>query len=204
MSRLLTTVPSDSTRTPVGSSQWTIDGSVYDSAAVKFWSGLLDEVCEDFTAADGLKIDCFCDDFLVPEMLDPTGLFTAELESLEGDDEMDETIRELAQELELIGPTPPIHVDVLSGSDVVCSRDLPEEVIDADVLPIFLVWPLEWGGLSEFGWNRRQVSGAFTAWDAERNWRYAVRFSLENTHVREGLFHRTMTLAVKRTAARKP
>jgi hypothetical protein len=200
MSRLLSTVPADSPRTPVGSAQWKIDGSVYDNTAVKFWSGLLDEVCEDFTAADGLNIDCFCDDFLVPDMLDPTGLFTAELESLEDDEEMDETIRELAQELELIGPTPPIHVEVLSGGAVVCRRDLPEDIIDADVLPVFLVWPLEWAGLSEFGWNRHQVNGSFTALDPERKWQYDVTFTLDNNHVREGLFHRKMTLGVKRTA----
>jgi hypothetical protein len=176
----------------------------YDNSAVKFWSGLLDEVVEDFPGADSLTVEGPCDDLLVPDMLDPANLFTEELEELEDDDEMDETMQELTQELELIGPPPMVHASVMSGTRTVCSRDLPDDVIDAELLPIFLVWPLEWGGLSEFGWNRRQVSGQFTACDSTRRLTYEVRFALDNRHVREGLFHRKLAVWFERKAPAAP
>lgn len=186
---------------PVGSISWSVAGAVYDNSAVKFWSALLDEVAEDFSGADGFSLEGSCDDFLVPEMLEPAALFTEELESLEDEDEMDATLQELAQEMDILGPPPLVQARVFAGDETLCGRDLPEEVIDSELLPLFLVWPLEWAGLSEFGWNRRDVEGDFTALDAARGWTYEVRFRLENEHVREGLFHRRMTLRFKRQTA---
>ncbi len=201
MSRLLSTPTSGFSQAPLGSAAWTVSGVSYDHAAMKFWSALLDEVIEDFPEADGLSVDGYCDDLLVPDMLDPTGLFTEELELLQDDEEMDETLQEVAQELELIGPPPVVHATVLAKGLQRCSRELPPDVIDAELLPIFLVWPLEWGGLSDFCWNRREVSGCFSARDSARGFDYDVQFTLENRHVREGLFHRTLALLFKRRLA---
>ena len=201
MSRMLSTTPSGTSTNPLGASSWTVSGVQYDHAATKFWSALIDEVAEDFPEADAVSVEGFCDDLLAPEMLDPTALFTEELESLENDEAMDETLQEVAQELELIGPPPMVHAVVWSKGRTLCSRDLPADVIDAELLPIFLVWPLEWAGLSEFGWNRKDVAGGFSAADDARGYRYEVQFTLTNSHVREGLFHRRMNLAIRRHSA---
>lgn len=198
MSRLLNPSSSGPSKPPLGAASWTISGVQYDHAAMQFWSALLDEVAEDFPEAGKISLEGHCDDLLVPEMLDPSALFTEELESLQIDEHMDETLREVAQELELIGPPSMVHATVWAKDLEVCSRDLPPDVIDAELLPIFLVWPLEWAGLSEFGWNRGQVSGRFSARDEARNYVYDVDFTLENNHVREGLFHRTMKLTFQR------
>ncbi len=198
MARLLSSSVSDSAPPSVGASAWSVEGVNYDNSAVKFWSGLLDEVVEDFPGADGLTVEGPCDDLLVPDMLDPANLFLEELEALEDDEEMDETMQDLTQELELIGPPPMVRAAVMAGTRTVCSRDLPEEAIDAELLPIFLVWPLEWARLSEFGWNRSQVNGQFTACDSARGLTYEIRFALDNRHIREGLFHRTFSVNFQR------
>jgi len=200
MSRLLSESASGSFATPVGAASWTIAGAIFDNSAVKFWSGLLDEVAEDFPGANGLIVEGPCDDLLVPDMLNPVDLFQEDLDELEDDEEMDGTLEELAQELDLIGSPLPVQATVLDQSKILCTRELPDEVIDSELLPIFLVWPLEWAGLSEFGWNRRQVSSHFTARDDVRGLTYAVRFTLDNRHVREGLFHRKMALWFERAA----
>lgn len=204
MTRLLSSAPAGSARAPVGASSWTVSGVDYDNSAVKFWSGLLDEVVEDFSGADAITVEGPCDDLLIPDMLDPANLFSEELEAMTDDESMDETMRELTQELELIGPPPMVHATVMAGTRTVCSRDLPDEVIDAELLPIFLVWPLEWAGLSEFGWNRRQVNGQFTACDPGRGLTYDVRFALDNQHVREGLFHRKLAVWFERKSPAAP
>ncbi len=201
MSRLLSESTPGSCAVPVGAASWSIDGAVYDNSAVKFWSGLLDEVTEDFPGANGLIVEGPCDDLLVPDLLNPVGLFEDELADLEDDDDIDGTMGELAQELELIGPPLPVRATVLDDAKILYTRELPDEVIDSELLPIFLVWPLEWAGLSEFGWNRRQVSGRFTARDETRGLTYTVRFALDNRHVREGLFHRKMTVQFDRASA---
>ncbi len=200
MTRLLSSTASGESLAPVGASSWNVAGVNYDNSAVKFWSVLLDEVVEDFHGADGFTVEGACDDLLVPDMLDTARLFSEELASLEDDDEMDDTMQELTQELELIGPPPIVRASVTSGLRTVCSRELPEEVIDAELLPVFLVWPLEWAGLSEYGWNRHQVNGQFTASDSARGLTYTVRFSLDNHHVREGLFHRKLAVWFERKA----
>jgi hypothetical protein len=199
MSRILSAPAAG--QVPVGSVSWTVSGALYDNAAVKFWSALLDEVAEDFAGADAFSLEGSCDDFLVPEMLEPAALFSEELDTLEDEEEMDATLQELAQELDLLGSPPLVKAKVFAGEQSLCSCDLPEEVIDSELLPLFLVWPLEWAGLSEFGWNRRDIHGGFTALDAARGLTYDVRFHLENAHIREGLFHRRMILRFARKAA---
>lgn len=201
MSRLLTTVDPGTSPAPVGSAAWTIAGMEYDNSAVKFWSGLLDEVAEDFPGANGLTLLGVCDDLLAPAMLDPAGLFEDELNAMEDEDAIDGTMEELAQELEIIGPPSAVKATVLDGARTLCTRDLPEDVIDAELLPIFLVWPLEWARLSEFVWNHRQVNGRFSARDNARGLTYEVRFSLDNQHIREGLFIRQISVWFTRQAA---
>ncbi len=198
MTRLLGTPDSESAAVPVGAAAWTVAGSVFNHSAVKFWSGLLDEAAEDFPGSDGVVVEGPCDELLVPDLLDPTDLFQKEMESLDSEDAIDGTMEELAQELEAIGPPLPVRATVLAGAQVVCARDLPDEAIDSELLPLFLVWPLEWGGLSEFGWNRSRVSGRFEARDTARGLTYAVRFRLENRHLHEGLFHRKLTMRFQR------
>lgn len=195
---MLNTSTSDSSLAPVGGAAWSISGVSYDHPAMKFWSVLFDEVAEDYPEADAFSVEGHCDDLLIPDMLDPSRLFTEELEALQDDEKMDHTLQEVTQELELIGPPPMVLATVWKGDAILCSQDLPPDVIDAELLPIFLVWPLEWANLTEYGWNRRQVEGRFTARDDARKWDYDVSFTLDNRHIREGLFHRIMKLSVRR------
>jgi len=191
MARLLSDKPDNPSSAGIGADRWIVGGTEYSNAAAKFWSAVLDERQEDYPGADHVRLRASCGNFLHPDMLE----FRVEVDEAELDEKgLEALFQQAAAEWELLGPPPPVRVEVGKGDEQLTALDLPPDVMDADLFPHFLCWLLEWAGLSEFGWNRQEVEGSFTARDPDRRFRYTVRFRLSNRHVHEGLFDRAVTV----------
>jgi len=195
MARLLSDKSDSPSSASIGSDRWVVGGTEYANAAAKFWSALLDEREEDYPAADRLRLSAMCGSLLHPGFLEfRVEVTEADLET----DDLRALFRQAEAEWELIGPPPPVGVEVRRGEERLAALELPPDVMDAELFPHFLCWLLEWAGLSEFGWNRKDVEGSFSAVDPDRRWRYVLRFHLHNRHVHEGLFERSVTVWAER------
>lgn len=191
MARLLSDRPDNPSSAGVGADRWIVQGTEYANAAAKFWSALLDEREEDYPAADRLYMRASCGNLLHPGLLD----FRVEVDEAVLDEKgLDALFQQAAAEWELVGPPPPVRVEVAQGEQKLAAMELPPDVMDAELFPHFLCWLLEWAGLSEFGWNRKAVEGSFFALDPDRGFCYQIRFHLSNCHIHEGLFDRTVTI----------
>ena len=178
-----------------------IKGLKYENTAAKFWASLVAEAIEDFPEADGLELRAPCGGLLAPELLMPEAALQENIDALDGAD-LRQAFHDTLAELELIGPPPPIRIALLSAAGELRRMELPLDCADADLFPFLLVWLLEWAEISEFAWNGEDVHGVVAAEDMERRWRYALRFGLQNCHLSEGLYDRTLALRFKREEIR--
>jgi hypothetical protein len=199
MGRLLSDGPGRKSGGRSSASAWVVKRVRYANSAAKFWAALADEVSDDFPQCDSVRLRSLSGGALTPEMLTPEASLQESLEAMQGED-LDRAFRDALAQLEMIGPPPPVRVSVMSGERVMLDRELPLDVVDADLLPFVLVWLLEWSEISEFAWDSERIGGDFRAEDSARKLAYAVGFTLENRHVSEGLFERKITLRFHREA----
>lgn len=169
-----------------------INGTCFNNTAAKFWPGLVDEVFEAFPSRPAIELSAPASENLSRRHLFP------ELDMQRDMDRMIEngdTLENVLAELELTGPPSPVKIRLLSAGKVVFEQALPEDSLDAETLPCLVVWLLEWSGVPDSRWNEDRQRGVFRGDDRKRGRSYAFSFTIVTNHVKEGLHHRTVTLA---------
>lgn len=168
-----------------------IGGERYGNSAAKFWSSLIDEICEDFPHCSSAELSAPVPGLLNRGHLFPEGalqndlgrLLTADFEA-----EMESALAEIS----LLGPPSSIRVRLLDDEGEVFSGEIPADCADADILPFFVTWLLEWAEVPESAWNDSEVAGCVKAEDIKRAVSYSIPFTLTNRHLSEGLWQRTI------------
>ncbi len=171
-----------------------INGSRYPNSAAKFWSSLLDEVCSDYPECDTLVLDFLSPIELSRDLLFPERSLQRQMDQCRGELDLEQAMRDAIADYALYGPPGIVRLRLLAGSRVKHSCELPSDCVDADLFPHLLVWLLEWARIPECLWNLPEVQGGFSADDRERSLRYDLDFTLEKTHVSEGLLRRELTV----------
>jgi hypothetical protein len=171
-----------------------VAGLRYANAAAKFWPSLIDEVAEDFLDCTAIELAAPSGSPLERSLLFPVLNLDDEIRALRGRS-VRQAMKETLAELELLGPPAPVQVRLLKGETEILSAELPLDCIDSETFPYLLVWPLEWAGLPHVIWNNETLDGRFTGEDRRRGITYGIAFSLTNTHRKEGLYRRTLSVA---------
>lgn len=170
-----------------------VNGVRYANTAAKFWPSLIDEVREDFPDCSGIELAASTSAELGREHLFPEIAFEKDIFHLLTAD-MEQVMRNTLAELEILGPPTSVQIKLLSGEDELLSGELPLECIDAEIFPFLIVWLLEWAGIPEFQWNNEFLDGDITAQDRKRHRVYRISFTLNNKHLSEGLYRRSISL----------
>jgi hypothetical protein len=163
------------------------------NSAAKFWPGLLDEVVELVPDGSRVELTTLGAGRLSAEQLCPEVELERELRRLAAEDVADAMRKTLAM-LEITGPPAAVSIRLFRGRRRVRSRRLPTDCVDAEVFGFLLAWLLRWACLPEERWNDARVEGRFAAEDRRRGLAYDVEFALDNEHLSEGLYRRTLTL----------
>ena len=171
-----------------------IRGVPYTNAAAKFWLALMRETRSDYPGSDAMALTASMDGLLQSDMLFPTLALEREIQRAEKTGRR-ESLAALIAECELFGLPGSVQLDVCSGTEIVSTRTLPCDCVDAEIFAYLLVWLLEWAEIPEREWNADQVSGSIPAGDAGRGVFMPWRVNLENTHLSEGLYRRRVSLA---------
>jgi hypothetical protein len=166
----------------------------YANSAAKFWPSLIDEIQADFAECASLELTTHTTSPFSREQLFPHISLERDLDSFLGRD-MDETMANILAELEILGPPTSVQIRLLAGDREVHSQELSLDCVDSETFPFLVVWPLEWSGIPETKWNDERLHGNVTAEDRKRRLVYCMNFDLTNTHVSEGLYKRTMSVA---------
>ena len=170
-----------------------VNGIRYSNAAAKFWPSLIDEVAEDFSNCTTIELIAPAANPLVRSLLFPVIAMEEGMNALKGANLRD-VMNDTLAELELLGLPAPVRIRLLAAEKEILATDLPLDCIDADTFPYLVAWPLEWAELPSDGWNRDAVAGRFTGEDRRRGIIYGVSFHLTNTHLKEGLYRRSLTI----------
>lgn len=197
MGRLLSDDPDPTRRPRAGAMQLAILGTVYGNSAAKFWSGLVDELAEDFPQCDSVVLSAPATEKLGRKLMFPQDSLAEDFESLM-QLSLEDVIREVTTELELLGPPSGVTISLLADDKMFRSEELPLESVDANIFGYLLAWLLEWAQVPEANWNDGTVDGNVVAGDSERRLRYGLDVRLKNEHVSEGLMQRTLSLRFSR------
>lgn len=174
--------------------QWLfVRGVRYANTAAKFWPSLIDEVREDFPDCSIIELAASTSGELERENLFPEIAFEKDFYHLLTAD-MQEEMRNILAELEIMGPPCSVQIRLLRGKKELLSSELPLDCIDAEIFPFLIVWLLEWAGIPEFQWNNEFLEGNITAEDKKRRLLFRISFSLNNRHLSEGLYQRSISL----------
>lgn len=169
-----------------------IKGTRFDNTAAKFWPGLVDEVFAAFPARPAMELSAPGADDLTRRHLFPELDMQRDMDRMI---ESGETLEDVLAELEITGPPAPVRLRLLRAGEVVFEQALPEDCLDAETFPCLIAWLLEWSGVPESKWNEDRQKGVFRGDDRQRGRSYAISFTILTDHVKEGLLHRTVTLA---------
>ena len=170
-----------------------IHGADYRNAAAKFWGSLAEEIMADFTSCSGLELATLCGTPIGRELLHPERALGQE-QAGDSDKTIAERIREAIREFEVYGGPSPVEVRVLGRAGVLHQGRLPMDCIDSDILAYLVAWLYEWAAVPEQRWTEERVRGGFTARDVAAARSFAVVFEVENVHLSEGLYRRTVAL----------
>ena len=171
-----------------------VDGIRYSNAAAKFWPSLIDEVAEDFPDCTRIELIASAASPLEPGLLFPVIALEEGLDALQRAN-LHDVMNDVLAELELLGPPAPVLIRLLADEKELLSTNLPLDCMDSETFPYLVVWPLKWAGLPASVWNSETLSGRFTGEDRRRGIIYGIAFSLANTHRKEGLYRRTLSVA---------
>lgn len=200
MAKLLSQEPPPADRAPAPAPVYHIGDEVHRNSAARFWFGFVDELIEDFPQCDAAHLTALSDGPLRADQLRPQASLERCLEDFP-DQDLEDTIRQAAAELEIFGPPGSVSVELKRGDESIGQHVLPSECVDTEIFPYLLVWLLEWAGLEESRWNSEQVVGDVDALEPACQRAYRLDFCLKNQDIREGLMRRTLALEFRRTKA---
>lgn len=193
MSRMLRDETQDDPIVIFGARSLAVGGEAYANTASKFWSGLVDEVVEDYPGCDAMTLATTGSGMLTGDLMFPVNELQRELDKAEFVD-LEEAIRQAVEELDMFGRPSAVNVTLYSGKGTVRTRELTRDYIDSQVFNYLLAWLFQWSGVPEPAWNNEFLSGKFEAADLARNLRYKMQMTFLNRHLSEGLFNRSVTL----------
>lgn len=176
-----------------GADRLTINRQTYANTAAKFWSALIDETQEAYPEAVALLLDAVDEGPLEAKQLSPRHV----LGNVPGDlaqTDIATALQQALDEIDMFGAPRPVHVRVLSSAEELVSTVLAPESIDCEILPLVLVWLLEWAEVPPFLWNNRHIKGTFDAEDPDSGRHYHFGFELDNEDISEGLLSRRLDL----------
>lgn len=171
-----------------------VNGIRYSNSAAKFWPALVDEAKLFYPQTYKVIVRGTSPGQLEEQQLFPEVWLKKDLEKLLRHD-LEEMMRQAAAELELTGPPSSVTVGLFTENDEnILLTQLPEDTMDAELLPFFLVWLLRWATVDQEKWNNEFVEGSFKADDTFNDRVYNFSFTIHNRYLAEGLYDRTCTL----------
>jgi len=179
------------TGTRPGADALLIGGQQYTNSAAKFWASLIDEIGDSFPQCSLAELSAPVPGMLNRDHLFPETTFKNDLSRLltaDFETEMQNALAEMA----LLGPPSSIRVRLLQDEEELFAGEIPADCADADILPFFVTWLLEWAEIPESEWNEDEVTGRVAAKDTRRSVDYSIPFTLTNRHLSEGLWQRTI------------
>ncbi|MDD5483702.1 MAG: hypothetical protein PHP98_08645 [Kiritimatiellae bacterium] len=172
-----------------GATMLVIRGRRFTNTAAKFWSNLIDELCEDYTESRLITLEAAHDGALGPALLFPELELQREMDrtdfSAEG---LRKAWRKALDDFEIYGPPGAVYLAVFSDFGETRRITLPMDCVDAEIFLYLLAWLLEWSDLPSGLWNEPQVKGAFSGIDPLRRFKYFLYFKIEHRPLKEGLF----------------
>jgi hypothetical protein len=176
---------------PHGARRLVVNDRSYSHSAAKFWSSLIDEVADVFPGCSQVELSApfasaYDRGYLFP--LEPleTEMRRVMIGGRPG------SLDEVIGEMEVTGPPASVRARLRKGDELLLDRELPTDMIDAEILPYLVAWLMEWSGIPESLWNQPEVRGVFEAADRLRAKSYDIAFELRREHMCEGLFLQTV------------
>ena len=175
-----------------------VDSVPSTNSAAKFWPSLVDEVTAAFPRCDRVELSAPSAAPLRCEDLFPSWSLQRELERYGGED-LAQAIQDTMAELALLGAPASVVIRLLAGAEVLFTRDLPADSLDADTFPFFAGWLFAWAGLHHSTWNDASLAGIVRMEDRRRRLAYTLEFDAAYVHLSEGLYRRTVSVTPVRT-----
>lgn len=197
MSRMLREETQDDPIVQFGARILWIDGEPYDNTASKFWSGLIDEVIEDYPDCDTIVLFTTGSTQLERDILFPVNELQREIDKDEFVD-LEDAIRQAVEEVDMFGQPAAVKVTLFEGKEMVLMRDLSREYIDSNVFSYLLAWLLQWSNVPVPKWQDDLLSGRIYADDPARKVTYGITLAFLNKHLSEGLYNRSVTVRFSR------
>ena len=108
--------------------------------------------------------------------------------------DMDEVMKDIVAELELLGPPVAVHARLFKGKEHIFSQDLPLDSVDSETFSYLVAWQLQWSRIPPDKWNEPSLSGSIRGEDSQRGLIYQMTFSLTTKHMSEGLYNRSLSV----------
>lgn len=185
-----------------GASALVVRGVAFANTASKFWSCLMDEVAIASPPETVIELSAPSGGLLCADLLSPATLLQRDLDALDPET-MQYAYADGLAVLELMGPPAGVRLRLLASDHTRPLMDISLSYLDAEVFPFLLAWFLEWANLQDARWNDAVVRGDFHAEDPSRKVLYQVGFELNNRHMSEGLYQRTIQIRFQRTPRRE-
>ena len=175
-----------------------VDGVPSANSASKFWPSLVDEALAGYPSCDRVELSAPSGAPLRFEDLFPSWSLQRDIERYRGVD-LEQALQATMAELALLGAPARVALRLLAAGEVLLSRALPADSLDADTFPFFVGWLFEWAGIYRSRWNDAALSGAVRMEDRRRRRAYALAFEAAYEHLSEGLYRRTVSVTPVRT-----
>jgi hypothetical protein len=202
MPRLLGEPADGEDTTRFGAQALYVHGIVYENSASKFWSGLFDEILEDWPGCDKIILSTADSARFTRSLLYPQDSLEDEFEELAKLD-FEQVLRETVEQLSLSGGPTSVTLSLFEGQGELRSLELPLECVDSMVFAYLVAWLFEWCEVPETDWNEECIEGSFSAEDVNRHLCYCMQFAFSNAHMSEGLFMRSATIGFERKRVRQ-
>mgnify|MGYP001570402606 CR=1 FL=1 len=170
-----------------------VKGIRYTNSSSKFWCGLIEEITRYFPRCTDIELSSSVSDTLNHELLFPEAGLERDFKRLLFAD-IEAEMKKTIAELEILGPPPAVHIRLLSHADEIVSRDLPLDIIDAEIFSCLVVWPLKWSAIPESRWNDAVIKGSVRLEERRQRRVYGMSFTMEKQPLSEGLFRRLFVM----------
>jgi len=165
----------------------------YTNSAAKFWFGMIDEIINDFPECTEFELSAGSSEDLSPDQLFPEISLEKDIKRLLfADIEME--MQKTMNELDIIGPPAPVKIRLISQEKEIVCRELPLDVIDAEIFTCVVVWPLKWAEIPAQQWNNNLLEGSISMENRQLRLTYGIPFTVRRSDLSEGLFHRSICI----------
>jgi len=172
-----------------------VNNITYTNSAAKFWYGLIEEMRNDFPTCTKVELSTSTPDSLTEDILSPELALERDLERLMFKDisaELSDTIAAL----EIFGPPPPVHIQIYTDKTQIISRDLSQEIMDAEIFSYLAAWLLKWAEIPLCLWNNETLNGTIVIQEMKIKTASRIRFEMKKQQISEGLYRKSIKLEI--------